>query len=459
MTTMQTLTTPSSQFDRVASFVNTTSCTNLSPEVKNTSKLLILDLIGVLAAGSKLDAGIIARNHAVNYWASGPDISDARLLFDGRSTSLPGFAYAMATQLDNLDAHDGWQPSKGHAGAALFPALCAFAEAASKVTGQEAIEAMAVGYEIAYRAAHALHETVSDYHTSGAWNSLGCVAIGARIRKLDNDSLRDALGVAEFYSPRSQMMREIANPTMLHDGTGWGAPTAVHAVLIAEDGFHGGPAATVEFDDASFAWDDLGDNWLTIQQYIKPYPICRWAHAPIDAALYLKQKYSLEYKDIESIKIKTFVYSAELNAKVPTTTSMAQYSIAWPVAAALARGKVGVDEVIQSSFSDPELIVLTNLTEVVSDPTLDAEYPAKRLANVTIKLKDGRQVESGTTEASGGPDPQPSAEEIIHKFRIYAGSVLDEKRVSEIEEMVLSLDQEGSDFKALLNILTQPMDV
>ncbi|MFT6303412.1 MAG: 2-methylcitrate dehydratase PrpD, partial [Pseudomonadales bacterium] len=40
----------------------------------------------------------------------------------------PGLVSQMGTQLDNLDAHDGWQPSKGHAGAAVLPALCAFAE-------------------------------------------------------------------------------------------------------------------------------------------------------------------------------------------------------------------------------------------------------------------------------------------------------------------------------------------
>ena len=32
------------------------------------------------------------------------------------------------------------------------------------------------------------------------------------------EQLRHALGIAEYHGPRSQMMREIANPSMLHDG-------------------------------------------------------------------------------------------------------------------------------------------------------------------------------------------------------------------------------------------------
>ena len=40
---------------------------------------------------------------------------------------------------------------------------------------------------------------------------------------LSPDQLRQALGIAEYHGPRSQMMREIATPTMLHDGSGMGA--------------------------------------------------------------------------------------------------------------------------------------------------------------------------------------------------------------------------------------------
>lgn len=458
MTNIENLPQPSARFDRLALFVRATSVPNLPLDVIHTAKLLLLDLIGVLAAGSKLEAARIARDHAANHWAAGPGADSARLLFDGRRVSLSGFGYAMATQLDNLDAHDGWQPSKGHAGAALFPALCAFAEAKTEVTGAEALLAMVLGYEISYRSAIALHATVSDYHTSGAWNALGCVAIGARLRGLDDAQLRHALGIAEYHAPRSQMMREIANPTMLHDGTGWGAPTGIHAVLVAEDGFQGAPAATVEFDDAAFAWQDLGQNWLTIQQYIKPYPVCRWVHAPIDAALRLKREHGLTAEMIEAIKIESFAYAADLNAGVPRSSPEAQYSLAWPVAAALARGRVGVDEVIETSFSDPEIGALIPLTEAVIDPELEKSYPERRLARLTVTLKHGSVVESGLTEASGGPEPQPAEAEVIGKFRAFASTVLPVQRVEQIEAAVLSLDSEKASFKALLDLLVDDLD-
>ena len=81
---------------------------------------------------------------------------------------------------------------------------------------------LVIGYEIATRAGLALHASVSDYHTSGAWNALAAAAIGARALKLDADWTRHALGIAEYNGPRSQMMRCIDHPTMVKDGSGWG---------------------------------------------------------------------------------------------------------------------------------------------------------------------------------------------------------------------------------------------
>ena len=37
-----------------------------------------------------------------------------------------------------------------------------------------------------------------DYHTSGAWNALGCAAVTARRLGLDEKQTRQALGTAEI---------------------------------------------------------------------------------------------------------------------------------------------------------------------------------------------------------------------------------------------------------------------
>ncbi len=456
MTTMQSWPEPSPRFATVAAFIADTTADQIPAPVLSFAAHLVLDLIGVAAAATKLHASTIARNHAAMHWAAGPGAPATRLLFDGRAASLPGAAFALATALDNLDAHDGWQPSKGHAGAALFPALAALADSTANLSGRDALASLVVGYEIAYRASVALHATTADYHTSGAWNALGCVAIAARLRALPPAVLREALGIAEYHAPRSQMMREIANPTMLHDGTAWGAPTGLASALLAESGFTGAPAALIEFDDAAFAWADLGAAWLTTEQYIKNYPVCRWAHAPIDTALSLRAEHTLTAADIVAVEIDTFAFSAALFQGVPANSPAAQYSLAWPVAAALARGHVGVEEVTEASFIDPDIIRLTHATKVRIDPAAEAAYPAQRLGRVALTLADGRRVATALRSASGGPIPPPAPADIIAKYRAFTTPVLGAERTAAIERAALALTQPGSDFKALLDLLIDP---
>ena len=62
------------------------------------------------------------------------------------------------------------------------------------------------------------NSTVSDRHSSGAWNALGVAAVAERLPGQFPQTLRQALGVANYHGPPSQMMRESATPTMLHDG-------------------------------------------------------------------------------------------------------------------------------------------------------------------------------------------------------------------------------------------------
>jgi len=148
----------------------------------------------------------------------------------------------------------------------------------------------------------------------------------------NDEQLRQALGIAEYHGPRSQMMREIAHPTMLHDGSGWGAMVGISAAVLAERGFTGAPAATVEAPEAARHWHDLGALWQVEHQYIKPYPICRWSHAAIDATRALCRDNDLKPEQISRIHVNSFRYAAELFRGMPDTTSKAQYSLPFAVA-------------------------------------------------------------------------------------------------------------------------------
>ena len=93
---------------------------------------------------------------------------------------------------------------------------------------------------------------------------------------------------------------------MVKDGSGWGAHVGVTAALLARDGFTGAPALTVERDDASCLWRDLGMRWRIREQYFKAYPVCRWAQPAVEAALALQRTHGFAADDVTEVTIESF---------------------------------------------------------------------------------------------------------------------------------------------------------
>lgn len=442
-------------FEHVADFA-LNSHSAIPESALRMAATLLMDTVGVAAGAVSLEAGRIAREIALDFYAARDKASSARLLFDGRRASLVGAAYAAATQIDNLDAHDGYNPTKGHIGCAAVPALFAFAELKRNLTGRDALAALVVAYEIAARAGISLHATVTDYHTSGAWNALGVAALGCRLMGCDRETLRQALGIAEYHGPRSQMMREIDNPTMLHDGSGVGALTGISAALLAARGFQGAPALTVEAEEVAGVWDDLGEVWTIDDNYIKPYPICRWAHAAIDAVRSLMLTESFSPSDIAAIEVRTFHEAARLYPDMPETSSQAQYSLAFAIAVQLLHGRIGPEHVDGANLRDPDVAAFVERISAKESEKHNARFPEGRWSDVSITLSDGRRLESGDVHARGGPEAPMSAEEIKEKFHTMTREALPDLRSAQIVSASGAILEEGAPFTLLSDLVYPP---
>ncbi len=448
----------SEAFERVADFVLRQEAEALPESTRDWAAILLLDTLGIAIAAAPMQAGRIARDTACLLYGAGNAGFSAPLLFDGRRCSLAGAAYAVASQIDNLDGHDGYNPVKGHVGVVVAPTLAALAEAEPDLSGPNSLAAAVVGYEVAGRAGLSLHASVSDYHTSGAWNALGVLAMAARLRGHSDEQLRQGLGIAEYHGPRSQMMREIDNPTMLHDGSGWGALVGLSAAVLAEQGFTGAPAITIEAEAAEAHWQDLGRFWQVENQYIKPYPICRWAHAAIDAARKLRLAEGFTAADVEAIEITSFHEAACLYSAMPDSTSQAQYSMAFSVANMVAFGEIGLRQISGAGLGDPTVAGLVERTRVAEAKRHQDRFPQGRWADVTILLKDGSRLESGDTPARGGSEDPLSREEIIDKFFAFATSAISRGRAAAIADATLGLTRRDSRFSDLAALLWAPVD-
>ncbi len=426
---------------------------DLSSETLTYARRNTLDLIGVLVAGSTTELSKIISDHAAEHFAAGTN--GASLMLDGRIVSPVGAAMVNGMMIDSVDAHDGYKEAKGHIGCHVLPALFSLFEATGLGDGKEFITSLVAGYEIGARASVALHASVPDYHTSGAWGAVTAAALGSRVLGLDEVTTRHAIGIGEYHGPRSQMMRCIDFPTMLKDGSGWGAMAGVSAAYLAKSGFTGAPAITVEGEDVEHFWKDLGARWTVGEQYFKPYPVCRWAQPATEASLTLVREHQFSHEEIEQLTVHTFHEATRLATRNPKNTEEAQYSLPFPVAAALVFGQVGPAEIDGNSLTDPRVLrIAENMILKEFDPYNDA-FPRHRYAHVEIRLKNGSKYVSDRFPARGDPEDPLSLEELNEKFMFLASPVVGEMRSEKIKSCVEELGN-GSDLEDLLALLRPP---
>lgn len=441
-------------------FMCETSYDDIPEPVREVMRRSLLDTIGVAALGSTTEIARITRRYADTFWNAPSDKPRARMIMNGGLVSPAGAAFAGAFTLDSIDAHDGFSPAKGHAGSAVFPALLALVEerrfSGKPMNAQDFMLAMVQAYEIGGRSGLAMHGTVSDYHTSGAWNAVGIAAATGRALGLDAGGIRHAVGIAEYHGPRSQMMRCIDFPTMLRDGVGWGAPTGLSAAYMAEMGFTGAPAITIEAENAAAWWDDLGDDWRIYETHYKRYPVCRWAHPALDAIELMMRDHGLTHHDIEKIRIQTFHNATRLAGVAPKTLDELTYAIVYPAAIMAVRGKIGRAELREEVLHDPDIQRVAQAMELVETAHYTKISHGKRWADVTLYLSDGREIMSAPMTPRGDADDPLSEAELAAKFDLLSDGLIPPERGQEMKQAAREFDRlSDADFTHLLDNIFQ----
>ena len=424
-------------------FIHGLKYSDLNDEVIDCAIRALTDTLGVAVAGSETKLSHIIHNHVAEQFGAGSN-APAYLWNDGRPVSAAGAALANGMTIDSVDAHDGQKLTKGHIGCGVVPALLAMAETTGNHDSKELLTALVIGYEIGSRAGIALHASVSDYHTSGAWVALATAAIGARYLGLDREQTRHAVGIAEYHGPRSQMMRTIDHPTMVKDGSGWGAMAGISAAYLARDGFTGAPAISMEAPDLAALWSDLNNHWFITEQYIKLYPVCRWAQPPVEAVFNLQKQHQFEADDIAAIRVDTFHEAKRLCTKHPANTEQAQYSLPYSVAAALVHGTIGPEHISDNALSHPQVARIQDLIEIEESDAYNQMFPKHRIASVEVTLTDGRVFQSEPTEALGDPENPISEAGLHEKFTAFTMPTVGNEGSSHLLQIISGLNEGGS---------------
>jgi 2-methylcitrate dehydratase PrpD len=431
----------------LADWLHSLTPADVPADVRHQLRRHALDTCAVLAAGARTETGRVFLDHAARWAPAGE--TGARLAFDGRRASLPTAAWAMGGALDAFDAHDGHPLAKGHVSAGVWPAVLALSDELAPCALDEALLRLLVGSEIGLRAGLALHRLAPAYHTSGAWNALGAAAAGARALGLDAAATGHALGAAEFYGPRGLMMRVIAEPSMLKDGSAAGAGRGVEAALLAADGFRATPAELLTSPDVADLWADLGTRWRVLEQYLKPTPVCRWAQPAVEAAMALRRR--VDPARIAQVRVASFAEAVALAGAAPADGDAAQYALAFPVAAALIHGRLGAEEIDGPGLHDSRVLDLARRIALIAEDRFDRRFPAERWCALTVTLQDGTVLDSGEVTTRGDAAAPLEDDEL----RAKAATLMGADRADAIAALLL--DEDGDQTTAALwERLVQP---
>jgi 2-methylcitrate dehydratase PrpD len=235
--------------------------------------------------------------------------------------------------------------------------------------------------------------------------------------------------------------------------------------MLAAGGFTGAPAITVEASDVVTHWQDLGQHWLIMEQGFKVHAVCWWAQPAIEAALQLARNHQLTVPEIDYIEIETFEKATHLDHPRPATSEEAQYSLSYPVAAALwawvEHGDgwfgLGPAQLLENGLNDERVLQLAKRINLVEASDLTARFPEKFLARATITTRDGRTFRSDNTTFRGEFDFPLTEADLRAKYRWLAEGLLPPRRVAALEKLVFELPDLET-IQPLLDLLTPPPD-
>jgi len=392
--------------------------------VVDDTRRSILDWLGSVLAGSLEKPARMAQRVVAGLGSS----SEATVFSAGRA-SAAGAALANGVASHILELDDVHKGSTLHAAAPVIPAALAVAER-EHASEESFMLAVTLGYEAALRVGEAVNpDHYRFWHPTGTAATFGAAAAAGSILGLDADRMLDALGSAGTQAAGLwEFNADGAMSKHLHPGKA--AFNGVLAADLARAGFTGAKRilegdrgffrATAASWDASRITDGLGTRWKVSENCYKMHACCGHTHTAIDVALDLRE--DIDLGAVRSIRIETYGPGyAIVKEPNPNTPYRAQFSIAYVVAAALAEGRVGLDQFSAARFDsdgvrEQVIASLLERTSVHVSDDLTAKYPAAWPARLSIELTDGRRVQGAADFPRGNPENAVSTAELEAKF-------------------------------------------
>ena len=428
--------------EELARFVAHTPWDAIPTSVREHAKLVMLDTVGVILAGSVQPevAGVRDRltatgGHGATILAPGAPTSDPRT-----AALLNGLAGR------SIELCEGHRYVSCQGAVQALPAALACGEWLER-SGRETLAGLIFGYEVAARLGAGLTARPLA-HQNGQAPLLGAVGAGARVHGLNGEQTSLALRIGAILILTPGYTNAVAGATALNVAGGMSGFAGVLAPELALAGIAAQPDAIEEaFGQlvgdgfrADVVTEELGRRWEITRNYFRLRACCNPIYAALDALEDILAEHTPRSEHIERVDVATYRFAANMREPDPVNYFAAKYSLPHAAAALILRGNAGYHAFTDEAVHDPAIARMRRRITVREDPALNASVPRLKPARVTVTFTDGRQVTRLRESARGDYQEPYREDEVRAKFRELAGVVLGRTAVARVEGLIGRLD-------------------
>jgi 2-methylcitrate dehydratase PrpD len=426
------------QIEELARFVAETGWDDIPPVVQRHAKLVVLDTVGVILAGSERpevralrDRMSVTAGTGATIYGRGWHKSDPRT-----AALLNGIAGR------SIELCEGLRLVSGQAAAQVLPGVLAVGEAVG-TSGKDMMAAFILGYDVGARLCSAFTPWPLA-HQNGQACLLAAIAAGAKLSGMNAVGISRAIRIGVTLVLTPSYTNVVKGATALNVAGGMSGFAAALAPDLAAAGFEARDDAIEEalsnLVGAGFKPDGLvdgiGTTWHIRQNYFRLYACCNPIHPALDALAAALADLHPMATEIDRIDVATYRFASVMRNPDPPNYFASKYSLPHAAAAMVVTGRADHAALNDAALQNPVIAALRHRVHIMEDPAMTAVVPRLRPARVTVTLTDGRQA-TGAVDSHRGDFNQPFAEtEIRTKFHELAGEVLSPEGATAVEAAI-----------------------
>ncbi len=417
----------------------------VAADVLHSAKRSVIDWYAALLPGAVVAPATMLEKALADEMDAGP----CTLAF-GRKATARAAALINGTAAHTVEVDDIFREAIYHPGAPTIAAALAAAQATG-ASGAAFLNGVIAGYEISTRIGEAMGRAhYRFWHNTGTIGTFGAASAAARIYELDSERFAHALAIAAtFAAGLQQAFRSDSLAKPLHAGKA--AENGLLAAVAAREGVTGtldmleGEAGMGRAMSTSPDWQSgvatLGSHFNITHMTVKNHACCGHTFAPIDGAQEALRRLNVKAAEIARVRVETYRTALDVAGNPnPQTASEARFSLAYVIATALVHGSVRLAAFEPMRLSDPATRALMGRIEFAVDDKIDADFPRRRAARVTIETTDARSETVLQPDRKGDPELPLTDAELEEKYRELAIPVVGQTKAAALLQHLWALE-------------------